>query len=1132
MKRLFLFLILIAALPSFSLVVKLNFDEVISSADFVFYGRVENTKSYWEEGSIWTDINFKIFDVVKGHWLYENYKLKIEGGTVGEITQWVEDTPNFNKGEEYILFLKDGNIVGSFQGKIKVENRQVHFSCGKVEVEEFLKALKIKIQDPSYPIFSNFVKSKPVVSKVESGKKYLSSNFSQVIAKFSIGWFEDEVDYDGDGYKQFAKLYWDVDVSDKKSTLNVYEKVYWRATGDTGWVLFYVTDIRTIKGVESDGVYLAIEGASRGSYDFRIEVLREGQSSYDDFRDPSNNSYFSNVYFELPEEDSQGSGLMVYDIRPEKASAGTGTEVTIKGVGFENSQGAGNVKFFYKRDENTYQIIWITSPVISWKNNEIKCEVPVGTIQNYAASAGSGPVKITTNSGIENESYEYKISFSYMKSKWEGQNPVVEYYIGDNILNWKDAIQGAASTWSSLGNFSMVYKGTTSNQKLTQNGKSEVMYGNISDSTTIGHARCTTSGSKISECDLVLNSNLQWSIEDKTPSNAFDVQTIVLHEMGHWLALRDLYGEYDFEYDSQKVMYGYGGSGKNKRQLHPDDADGLLWIYGGLISPEPNFTWDPNLVENAREVSFFDLSKYGPSQWLWDFGDGETSTLQNPKHTFYFSGIHKVKLTVSNSYGTSEIVKNVVVLPRTKIPNLGSQKSYNFIIPASAKAIGQNQTNWLTDLSLYNPNGENIYVYGYFLKSGENNINSEGIEILIGPYKMHKFPDALYNLFSQENSFGGIFFTSDKPFMLTSRTYNDLGIQGTYGQFVPAVNINNFIVENENGYLLNLVQTSNFRTNVGFVNFSNTEASFNVSFYKEGGALIGTLPVSLKPFSHIQINSVISQLTSEEIESAYAIINQISSSAKIAGYLSVVDNNSSDPIFVPMKKISEIEGKKHQIVPIIARAKGAYQTDWRSDLKIFNPFQSQNVQFKFYTSSGVFEVSRNLPQNSLMSFNDVVSSLFPSAPENSSGSLHIYSDNGLFITSRTYNKVENNTYGQFIPGVPEENSLSGGETGLLLQLTYNQDYRCNVGFTQFSGVPSEVQVKIYDKNRVMLGFKNYSVGAFLNSQITNIFGDLNIKDYYNAAYIEIKILSGSSVYAYASVVDNRTGDSIFIPFLK
>jgi len=55
-----------------------------------------------------------------------------------------------------------------------------------------------------------------------------------------------------------------------------------------------------------------------------------------------------------------------------------------------------------------------------------------------------------------------------------------------------------------------------------------------------------------------------------------DVQTICVHEMGHWLILRDLYGSAD----KQKCMYGFGDVGWLKRTPTTEDVDGIRYIYG------------------------------------------------------------------------------------------------------------------------------------------------------------------------------------------------------------------------------------------------------------------------------------------------------------------------------------------------------------------------------------------------------------------------------------------------------------------------------------------------------------------------------------------------------------------------
>jgi PKD repeat protein len=47
-------------------------------------------------------------------------------------------------------------------------------------------------------------------------------------------------------------------------------------------------------------------------------------------------------------------------------------------------------------------------------------------------------------------------------------------------------------------------------------------------------------------------------------------------------------------------------------------------------------------------TAFTDKSTNNPTSWLWDFGDGNTSTLQNPTHIYSDSGIYTVTLTTTN----------------------------------------------------------------------------------------------------------------------------------------------------------------------------------------------------------------------------------------------------------------------------------------------------------------------------------------------------------------------------------------------------------------------------------------------------------------------------------------------------
>ncbi|WP_426061586.1 GEVED domain-containing protein [Hymenobacter sp. B1770] len=79
----------------------------------------------------------------------------------------------------------------------------------------------------------------------------------------------------------------------------------------------------------------------------------------------------------------------------------------------------------------------------------------------------------------------------------------------------------------------------------------------------------------------------------------------------------------------------------------------------------PNINFTSNYVAGGcvNPVQFTDLTTNLPTSWLWDFGDGSTSTLQNPSHQYTASGTYNVSLSATNTNGTASITRlNAVVI--------------------------------------------------------------------------------------------------------------------------------------------------------------------------------------------------------------------------------------------------------------------------------------------------------------------------------------------------------------------------------------------------------------------------------------------------------------------------------------
>ena len=89
-------------------------------------------------------------------------------------------------------------------------------------------------------------------------------------------------------------------------------------------------------------------------------------------------------------------------------------------------------------------------------------------------------------------------------------------------------------------------------------------------------------------------------------------------------------------------------------------AFAMMFILCGSVSaasPSANFMSNTTNGFNPLTVQFNDTSSGNPTSWNWDFGDGNTSTLKNPTHTYNAVGAYTVKLNVSNSDGSSNMTK-------------------------------------------------------------------------------------------------------------------------------------------------------------------------------------------------------------------------------------------------------------------------------------------------------------------------------------------------------------------------------------------------------------------------------------------------------------------------------------------
>jgi PKD repeat protein len=133
--------------------------------------------------------------------------------------------------------------------------------------------------------------------------------------------------------------------------------------------------------------------------------------------------------------------------------------------------------------------------------------------------------------------------------------------------------------------------------------------------------------------------------------------------------------------DSWSWVFGDGGTSTERNPTHIYNTAGTFTAQvtatgiGGSVTesivitpftaPAVSITANPQSGEAPLTVTFTANNTGGPvATWHWDFGDGDTSDVQNPPpHTYSAVGTYNVVLTATNAAGSSSDTVSIEALP-------------------------------------------------------------------------------------------------------------------------------------------------------------------------------------------------------------------------------------------------------------------------------------------------------------------------------------------------------------------------------------------------------------------------------------------------------------------------------------
>jgi len=541
--------------------------------------------------------------------------------------------------------------------------------------------------------------------------------------------------------------------------------------------------------------------------------------------------------------------------------------------------------------------------------------------------------------------------------------------------------------------------------------------------------------------------------------------------------------------------------------------------------PKASFAWTPAIPEAGQTVQFTDTSSGTIESWEWSFSDGRVLSEQNPSRAFGHLGSFAVTLTVTGPMGSDSVTRVVTVSGGSSIaPPIGDSSVWSAVIPASAHTGGLHHTTWVSDVVLHNPGTVKTTAYLYFLEKDRDNSGATGWAINVDPGSSVALDDIVLALFGKSATSGAILVKAGRELVVTSRTYND-ATSGTFGQFIPGLPVPD---ATSNARLIQLTRGSSFRTNIGLANPTGQPLTAKIRLRDAGGTQVGNeVSVSLHPYGFHQVTGI---FPTDVPDGAAEIWTDTAGGAFFA-YASVVDNVTGDPVFV-----LEAPAADDLWIPAAAHVNGYQGTQWRTDLELANGSTSAGAAFTIellksgQDNSAPKSITHEVGAGATNRLGDFLDQSFHFT---GSAALHVMADlPDSSISSRTYNQTAHGTYGQYIPGLTGEAAVTPSHPARLVQLHQSTSnttgFRTNIGVLNTTASSVDVSIALHAWDGALLGTVPVTLKPYELKQVDKIFRSVTSSPVTNGYAVLTTEASGGRVLAYASVIDNASGDPVCV----
>lgn len=458
------------------------------------------------------------------------------------------------------------------------------------------------------------------------------------------------------------------------------------------------------------------------------------------------------------------------------------------------------------------------------------------------------------------------------------------------------------------------------------------------------------------------------------------------------------------------------------------------------------------------------------------------------------------------------------------------------VLPGVARTRGAYGALWSTDLTLYNPLDVPQSVEVRYSGMGEEEVRSllrRTQTIRLAPREIAVIPDALYSLFLIVNGGGTLHFEPEVGVNVFGRTYHTTTAGGTYGYGMQAIDFFNAVGSRFSMTFSGAFPGPNFRTNVALTDTSGRgTAAALMSVLANDYFASRELTTLATPSSGVLQTNGVERFRPSLTTGGGALVIQPTRGTAIPTVVAI-DNITNDATYFP----PDLPATIARSIPVLAHV-DTPTMKLRSDLYLYNPTDDDRwvvLEAKPWDKSVRRIIYRQLAPHESQVIVDALPTLFTftgymrvryrSDEDDQTGE-------GVRVTSRLYTVDANGgTAGALVPPLNNFQIASPGDTLEILGISGGDRFRTNLGLVELSQANTfgraDIRVRIFDEQHRQLDTFDTAIDSTYGQQLDDLFAARHIET-PKAALIEVEVLGGGLVAAYATLIDGMTGDATYL----